>query len=67
LENQLRKAKEAKKIYETLAEQRLKEQIEKKTEEIERLLKEIDEARELNEIQDKKNKRLESRLEDEMK
>lgn len=63
----MRKAKEAKKAYETLAEQRLKEQIETKTEEIERLLKQMDEARELNEIQDKKIKRLESRLEDETK
>jgi len=38
-----------------------------KTEEISKLLEQIDEARALNEIQDKKTKRLEGRLEDETK
>lgn len=50
-----------------MAEHRLKEQNDVKTEEIGKLLKQIDEARTLNEIQDKKTKRLEGRLEDETK
>ena len=50
-----------------MAEHRLKEQNDVKTEEISKLLKQIDEARSLNEVQDKKTKRLEGRLEDETK